>query len=103
MALSSVLAGRPVIVDLLQPLSRNGEIKLRSADPLVQPCVNLKYFSNDMDLVALREGLRFVDDVDGLKSHSGRVSSSRFSGAMKKTIIERCRTGYRECSSNPPR
>jgi choline dehydrogenase len=60
-----------IIVDLLRPLSRNGEVKLNSADPFEQPNINLNFFSHDLDLVAMREGIRFVDDIvmngDGMK------------------------------------
>ncbi|KAK6612428.1 glucose-methanol-choline oxidoreductase (SMG1) [Botrytis cinerea] len=45
-----------VIVDLLRPLSRNGYVKLNSTNPFEQPMINLNFFSNDLDLVALREG-----------------------------------------------
>jgi hypothetical protein len=93
-----------VIVDLLRPLSRNGVVKLNSADPLEQPNVNLNFFSNDLDLVALREGVRFVDNIlmngDGMKDlivddypwpmprHSDE--------AMNKMILERSQTGFRK-------
>lgn len=32
-----------VIVDLMRPLSRNGYVKLNSADPLEQPYINLNF------------------------------------------------------------
>lgn len=97
-----------VIVDLLRPLSRNGEVKLRSADPLVQSYVNLNFFSNDLDLVALREGVRFVDDVlmngDGFKEvirEEYPFPLPRESDeAMNAAIMDRCQTGYRECFLN---
>ena len=52
-----------VIVDLMRPLSQNGEVKLNSTDPLEQPYINLNFFSNDLDLIALREGVRMIDDI----------------------------------------
>jgi choline dehydrogenase-like flavoprotein len=93
-----------VIVDLLRPLSQNGEIKLRSTDPLEQPYINLNYFSNELDLVALREGVRFIDDIlmngEGFKDIIGEEypfpMPRRSDEAMKTAIKERCQTGYRE-------
>ncbi|KAF2498751.1 glucose-methanol-choline oxidoreductase-like protein [Lophium mytilinum] len=96
-----------VIVDLLRPLSRNGVIKLNSTDPLEQPFINLNYFSNDLDLVALREGVRFIDDIlttgEGFKDIVAedypwpmpRASDE----AMNKTILERSQTGFHPCGS----
>jgi choline dehydrogenase len=95
-----------VIVDLLRPLSRNGEVKLNSADPFQQPNINLNCFSNDLDLIALREGVRFVDDIikngEGIKDLIGedypwpmpRASDE----AMITLILERSQTGFRKCS-----
>lgn len=36
---------------------------LNSADPLVQPNINLSFFANDLDIIAMREGIRFSYDV----------------------------------------
>jgi choline dehydrogenase len=96
-----------VIVDLLRPLSRNGVVKLNSANPLDQPNINLNYFSNDLDLVALREGCRFVDDIlmngDGMKDiirEDYPWPMPRHSDeAMKKMILERSQTGFHPCGS----
>jgi choline dehydrogenase len=98
-----------VIVDLLRPLSRNGEIKLRSTDPLEQPYINLNYFSNDLDLVALREGVRFVHDIllngEGFKDIIGEAYPYplplQSDEAMETAILERCQTGYRQLPSLP--
>jgi choline dehydrogenase len=93
-----------VIVDLMRPLSQNGYVKLNSADPLEAPYVNLNFFSNDLDLIALREGIRWVDDIlmtgDGMKDIIGddypwpmpRSSDE----AMIKMILERSQTGFRK-------
>jgi choline dehydrogenase len=40
----------------MRPLSRNGEVKLNSTDPLELPYSNLNFFSHELDLIALREG-----------------------------------------------
>jgi len=93
-----------VIVDLLRPLSQNGVVTLNSADPLDQPNININFFSNALDLIALREGVRFVDDIlmtgDGMKDlvegdypwEMPRSSDE----AMIKTILERSQTGFRK-------
>ncbi|RYP26807.1 hypothetical protein DL768_011525 [Monosporascus sp. mg162] len=40
-----------------------GTVKLNIAEPLAQPKINLNLFANDLDIVALREGIRWVDDT----------------------------------------
>jgi hypothetical protein len=99
-----------VIVDLMRPLSRNGYVKLNSADPLEQPYINLNFFSNDLDLIALREGVRFVDDIlkngEGMKDIIGpdypwplpRSSDE----AMIRQILERSQTGFRKSYQSSP-
>ncbi|KAF2662198.1 GMC oxidoreductase [Lophiostoma macrostomum CBS 122681] len=96
-----------VIVDLLRPLSRNGYVKLNSTDPLEQPFINLNFFSNDLDLVALREGVRMIDDIlttgEGFKDiveEDYPWPMPRHSDeAMKKTILERSQTGFHPCGT----
>lgn len=93
-----------VIVDLLRPLSQNGVVKLQSTDPLQQPYINLNYFSNPLDLVALREGVRFVDDIlingdgfrDIIREEYPFPMPRQSDEAMNKAILERCQTGYRK-------
>ena len=93
-----------VIVDLLRPLSKNGEVKLNSADPLEQPNVNLNFFSNDLDIIALRQGVRFNDDIlkdgDGMKDIIGEdypwPMPREDDEAMNKLILERSQTGFRK-------
>jgi choline dehydrogenase len=92
-----------VIVDLLRPLSRNGYVKLNSTNPTEQPFINLNFFSNDLDLVAMREGCRKIDDIlangEGMKDIVGEhypwpleLNSDE---AMKRAILERSQTGFR--------
>ncbi|KAJ5272989.1 hypothetical protein N7478_008114 [Penicillium angulare] len=52
-----------VIVDLLRPVSKPGWVKLRSSNPLDDPHINTNYFNNHLDVISLREGIRFIDDV----------------------------------------
>ncbi|KAF4462205.1 glucose-methanol-choline oxidoreductase [Fusarium albosuccineum] len=93
-----------VIVDLLRPLSRNGTVTLKSSNPLEQAKINLNFFSNDPDLVAMRQGIRFVDDIllngEGMKD----IIEEDYPWAMLRTsdeamdilIKERSQTGFRE-------
>lgn len=92
-----------VIVDLLRPLS-TGEVTLNSGDALQQPFVNLNFFGNDLDILAMREGVRWTYDVltkgEGIKDivvgdypwempiHSDE--------AMNKVVLERSQTGFRK-------
>lgn len=46
-----------VIVDLLRPVSEGGQVTLNSANPLVDPNINLNFFANDLDILAMREGI----------------------------------------------
>jgi choline dehydrogenase len=94
-----------VIVDLLRPLSK-GEVKLNSGNPLQQPNINLNFFGNDLDILAMREGVRWTYDVltngEGMKDivtgdypwempiHSDE--------AMNKVVLERSQTGFRKSS-----
>ncbi|KAL6709906.1 hypothetical protein ACN47E_000691 [Coniothyrium glycines] len=96
-----------VIVDLLRPLSQNGYVKLNSTNPLEQPFININFFSNDLDLIAMREGCRMVDDIlttgEGMKDIIGddypwplpRHSDE----AMNKAILERSQTGFHPCGT----
>jgi hypothetical protein len=93
-----------VIVDLLRPISKPGFVKLKSANPLEQPFINLNFFNNDLDLVALREGIRFVDDVlrtgEGCKDIIGEdypwPMPRNSDLAMHRFILERAQTGFRK-------
>lgn len=92
-----------VIVDLLRPVSKPGEVKLNSTNPLEQPFVNLNFFASDLDLLAMREGVRRIDDIlktgDGIKDiilEDYPWAMPRSSDeAMNKAILERSQTGFR--------
>lgn len=93
-----------VIVDLLRPVSEGGEVTLNSANPLIDPNINLNFFANDLDILAMREGVRWTYDVllngQGFKDivvgeypwempiHSDE--------AMNKAVLERSQTGFRK-------
>jgi len=96
-----------IIVDLLRPVSKPGQVKLKSTNALDEPDVNLNFLNDDLDLLALREGVRFVDDIlmngDGMKDIIGedypwpmpRASDA----AMDKMILERSQTGFHPCGT----
>lgn len=96
-----------VIVDLLRPLSRNGFVKLNSTNPLEQPFININFFSNDLDLIAMREGCRMVDDIlttgEGMKDIIGEdypwPMPRHSDEAMNKAILERSQTGFHPCGT----
>ncbi|KAM5382699.1 hypothetical protein ACJZ2D_002282 [Fusarium nematophilum] len=96
-----------VIVDLLRPLSRNWSVALRSADPLEQADISINFFSDDLDLATLRQGVRFVDDTllngEGVKDiieEGYPWAMPRTSdGAMDTLIKERSQTGFHPCGT----
>lgn len=77
---------------------------MNSTDPREQPEINLKYFSNELDILALREGVRFIDEIlmngDGMNDIIGddypwpmpRDSDEE----MDRLIMDRAQTGYRK-------
>jgi choline dehydrogenase len=97
-----------VIVDLLRPVSKPGQVKLNSADPLVQPNINLNFLNDDLDVMALREGVRHIDDIvmngEGMKdiiTEDYPWPMPRDSdAAMDKLILERSQTGFRKTLPN---
>lgn len=52
-----------VIVDLLRPVSKSGTVDLVDGDARTAPRVNLAFCENALDLVAMREGARWVDEL----------------------------------------
>ncbi|KAJ5178824.1 hypothetical protein N7492_002034 [Penicillium capsulatum] len=96
-----------VMVDLVRPVSEGGEVTLNSADPLQQANINLNYFNNDLDIIAIREGIRFAYDVlkhgDGFKDiveaeypwdmplHDDKL--------MKRAVLDRAQTSFHPCGT----
>lgn len=96
-----------VMVDLVRPVSEAGEVTLNSADPLQQPSINLNYFNNDLDIIAIREGIRYAYDV--LKNGEGfrdiiegeypwemPLHDDKF---MKRTVLDRSQTSFHPCGT----
>ncbi|GKT45167.1 putative GMC-type oxidoreductase [Colletotrichum spaethianum] len=96
-----------VIVDLLRPLSQNGTVTLNSTNPLEQAKININFFSSDLDLIAMREGVRFVDDIimngegmkDIIESDYPWPMPRNSDEAMIKMILERSQTGFHPCGT----
>ncbi|KAJ5664071.1 alcohol oxidase [Penicillium longicatenatum] len=95
-----------VIVDLLRPLSE-GEVTLNSSNPLVQPNINLNFFGNDLDILAMREGVRWTYDV--LTSGAGfkDIVVSEYpwkmplhsDEEMNHAVLDRSQTGFHPCGT----
>ena len=81
---------------------------MNGADPLMQPNISLNFLSNELDIIALREGIRFSYDVltkgDGFKDlvvdqypwdmplHSDEL--------MRTAIQDRVQTSYHPVGTN---
>ncbi|KAH6699685.1 hypothetical protein BKA61DRAFT_213594 [Leptodontidium sp. MPI-SDFR-AT-0119] len=97
-----------VVVDLVRPVSEGGEVTLNSADPLVQPNINLNFFADDLDIIAMREGIRFSYDVllkgDGFKDivvDEYPWDMPLYSDEeMKRAVLDRCQTAFHPCGTN---
>ncbi|KJR90062.1 glucose-methanol-choline (gmc) oxidoreductase [Sporothrix schenckii 1099-18] len=97
-----------VVVDLVRPVSKPGEVTLNSADPLAQPNINLNFFENDLDIIAMREGIRFSYDMltkgDGFKD----IVVAEYpwemplddDKAMHHAVLDRCQTAFHPCGTN---
>ncbi|KAH6638080.1 hypothetical protein C7974DRAFT_411526 [Boeremia exigua] len=96
-----------VMVDLVRPVSDPGEVTLNSTDPLQQANINLNYFNNDLDIIAIREGIRYAYDIlkhgDGFKDvilneypwemplHDDEL--------MKHAVLDRSQTSFHPCGT----
>ncbi|KAI9930290.1 hypothetical protein MW887_012103 [Aspergillus wentii] len=96
-----------VMVDLVRPVSEGGEVTLNSSDPLQQPNINLNYFNNDLDIIAIREGIRYAYDV--LKNGEGfkDIIEAEYpwdmplhdDKLMKRTVLDRSQTSFHPCGT----
>ncbi|KAJ5604352.1 hypothetical protein N7510_009506 [Penicillium lagena] len=96
-----------VMVDLVRPVSDPGEVKLNSSDPLEQANINLNYFNNDLDIIAIREGIRYSYDV--LKNGEGfkDIIVDEYpwemplddESLMKRTVLDRSQTSFHPCGT----
>ena len=96
-----------VMVDLVRPVSEPGEVTLNSTDPLQQANINLNYFNNDLDIIAIREGIRFTYDV--LKNGEGfkDIVEDEYpwemplhdNELMKRAVLDRSQTSFHPCGT----
>jgi choline dehydrogenase len=96
-----------VVVDLVRPVSDPGEVTLNSADPLEQPNINLNFFASDLDIIGMREGIRFSYDVltkgEGFKD----IVEAEYpwempldsDEEMKRAVLDRCQTAFHPCGT----
>lgn len=91
-----------VVVDCVRTVSEAGEVRLNSADPLEQPYINLNFFHSDLDIIAMREGIRWTYDLltkgDGFKDivvaeypWEMPLDSDE---EMKRVVLERSQTAF---------
>ncbi|KAH6704142.1 hypothetical protein BKA61DRAFT_636021 [Leptodontidium sp. MPI-SDFR-AT-0119] len=95
-----------VVVDLLRPLSR-GKVTLRSASFEDPPHINLNFLEHPVDIIGLREGVRFIDEVllrgdgmtDVITDEYPEQLPRHSDDLMHKKLLERVSTGYHPCGS----
>ncbi|KAI1928466.1 hypothetical protein LOZ65_001959 [Ophidiomyces ophidiicola] len=97
-----------VVVDLVRPISDPGEVTLNSADPFMQPNINLNFFADDLDIIAMREGIRFSYDVllkgdafkDIVEDEYPWDMPLHSDEEMKRAVLDRCQTAFHPCGTN---
>ncbi|GAM38032.1 glucose-methanol-choline oxidoreductase [Talaromyces pinophilus] len=95
-----------VIVDLLRPLSE-GQVTLNNTNALTQPNINLNFFGNDLDILAMREGVRWTYDVltkgagfkDLVVSEYPWKMPLDSDDEMKRAVLDRSQTGFHPCGT----
>ncbi|GAV48603.1 hypothetical protein ZYGR_0M00240 [Zygosaccharomyces rouxii] len=96
-----------VVVDLVRPVSEAGEVRLNSADPLAQPNINLNFFADELDIVAMREGIRFSYDVLTKGKGFKDIVLGEYpwemplddDKEMRKQILDRVQTAFHPCGT----
>lgn len=77
---------------------------MKSSDPLDNPLINENFCAHPLDIVGLREGIRFVDELlhrgDGMKQLVGKDYPDQLpltsDEDMHDIILSRVTTGYRK-------
>ncbi|KAJ6190500.1 hypothetical protein N7519_000521 [Penicillium mononematosum] len=95
-----------VIVDLLRPLSE-GEVTLNSSNAQIQPNINLNFFGNDLDILAMREGVRWTYDLltkgagfkDIVVSEYPWKMPLHSDDDMDRAVLDRSQTGFHPCGT----
>ncbi|KAI0876461.1 hypothetical protein GGS24DRAFT_451499 [Hypoxylon argillaceum] len=96
-----------VVVDLVRPVSPAGEVTLNSADALVQPNINLNFFADELDIIGMREGIRFSYDVLTKGEGFRDVVVAEYpwdmplddDAAMRHAVLDRCQTAFHPCGT----
>ncbi|KAL6860925.1 GMC oxidoreductase [Trichoderma novae-zelandiae] len=96
-----------VVVDLVRPVSEPGEVTLNSADYRAAPSINLNFFQSELDIIAMREGIRFSYDLltkgDGFKDLV--VDEYPWGmpldddAEMRRAVLDRCQTAFHPCGT----
>lgn len=97
-----------IVVDLVRPVSEGGEVTLNSADPLVQPYINLNFFENELDIIAMREGIRFTYDLLTKGAGFKDIVVGEYpwqmpldnDKEMRRAVLDRCQTAFHPCGTN---
>lgn len=95
-----------VIVDLLRPVSEGGQVTLNRAKPLFGPNINLNFFANDLDILPMREGIRWTYDIPMNGQGFRDIVFNDYpwempllsDEGMNKAVLERNQTGFRKYS-----
>ncbi|CAI7568006.1 unnamed protein product [Penicillium viridicatum] len=95
-----------VIVDLLRPLSE-GEVTLNNSNTQVQPNINLNFFGNDLDILAMREGVRWTYDLLTKCAGFKDIVISEYpwkmpldsDDDMNRAVLDRSQTGFHPCGT----
>uniref|UniRef100_A0A093XD15 Oxygen-dependent choline dehydrogenase n=1 Tax=Talaromyces marneffei PM1 TaxID=1077442 RepID=A0A093XD15_TALMA len=95
-----------VIVDLFRALSE-GQVTLNRTNALTQPNINLNFFGNDLDILAMREGVRWTYDVltkgagfkDLVISEYPWKMPPESDDGMKRAVLDRSQTGFHLCAT----
>lgn len=96
-----------VVVDLVRPISEPGSVTLNSADPFQQANINLNFFANELDIIAMREGIRFSYDVLAKTKAFGPLVEAEYpwkmpfgsDEEMKRAVLDRCQTAFHPCGT----
>ncbi|RFU72980.1 aryl-alcohol oxidase [Trichoderma arundinaceum] len=96
-----------VVVDLVRPISKPGEVTLTSNSYKDQPKINLNFFESELDIIAMREGIRFSYDLltkgEGFKD----IVVDEYpwdmpldnDEEMRRVVLDRCQTAFHPCGS----
>jgi choline dehydrogenase len=96
------------VVDLVRPIFDPGEVTLINSEPLTQPAIDFNFFSNDLDIITMREGMRFAYDLltkaDGLRELVILEYPWEMPLDSDAKMKPQCWTGAKRCSTllGPP-